>query len=302
MNLQTAFDTSTTFLRHPVTQAEALHQERVMENTRAGSIWIGLAYLMTYPALLLSTMIYIGALMSQIIPGSIVLRFEPTTVSLITLLLMYLIAMSIALYVVVSLVTFGLSASSILREKQGKTWDTLLLTGVDARQLVRGKWWATLVTLWKDYALVWLLRLGMIVWLMGVTDGEFFYRLVVPRLSPEMAYLLAAAFLVAVYTMLDAMLTAGLGQIAALADARTSIVVFLLLALRLIILIVPLISPVLIFIHYEVHEASFYIGFWVVCLLIHAALIWLLLRAGQWLAVRQQVLAPVRATRHVISA
>jgi len=283
---------SAAFLRHPVTQAEAQYQGRIMENTRAGSVWVGLAYLMTYPALLLSVMMYLGTLASQIIPGSIVVTFDQNNIAYVTLIPIYMIAMSISLYVVVMLVTFGLSINSISREKQSKTWEALLLTGVDARQLVWGKWWATVRTLWKDYALVWLLRLGMIVWLIVVTDGEFFYRMVVPQLSPEMVYLLVTAFMVAIYTVLDAMLTAALGQMIALADRRTGAVVFLGLAIRLVMLLLQLVVPVMVFTKREVHEASFYMGFWGVCLLLYAAFIWGLLRLGQWLAVRQYALPP----------
>jgi hypothetical protein len=224
------------------------------------------------------------------------LTFDSGNIALITLILIYMIAMSISLYVVVMLVTFGLSMNSISREKQGKTWEALLLTGVDARQLVWGKWWATVRTLWKDYALVWLLRLGMIVWLIVVTDGEFYYRTVVPQFSPEMVYLLVTAFMVAVYTVLDAMLTAALGQIIALGDRRTGIVVFFGFAIRLFTLLFPVIVPMIVFTRREVHEASFYIGFWALCLLAYGAFIWVLLRIGQWLAVRQQALPPEENT------
>jgi hypothetical protein len=130
--------------------------------------------------------------------------------------------------------------------------------------------------------------------LIAVTDGEFIYRLVIPQFSPEMAYLLAAAFMVALYTLLDAMLTAALGQIAALADRRTGIVVFGALVIRLATLLMPLVLPFLIYTHIEMHEASFYMGFWGFCLGVYAAFIWLLLRVGQWLAIRQRALPPVR--------
>jgi formate-dependent nitrite reductase membrane component NrfD len=90
------------------------------------------------------------------------------------------------------------------------------------------------------------------------------------------------------------MLTAALGQIAALADKRTGIVVFFALVIRLVTLIVPLVLPFLIYTHFEMHEASFYIGFWCGCLGVYAVLIWLLLRLGQWLAVRQEALPPLR--------
>ena len=292
MNIQPSLLVPIPFVRHPVAQYEAQYQNRIMENTRAGNLWVGLAYLMTYPAMLLSIAIYLGALASQIIPQSVVLSFDHSTLLLATGALIFMIAMNIALYTVVSLVTFGLAVNSISREKQGKTWDMLLLTGVDGRQLVWGKWWATVLTFWKDFALVWLMRLGMIAWLIAVTDGEFIYRPVIAGLSPEFVYLFLAAIMIAVLTLFDSMLTAALGQITALSDRRTGAIAFIAFGLRLVAQFAPLVLPVMIYIHFEMHEASFYMGFWAIWLLIYAALIGLLLMVGQWLAVRQHALSP----------
>ncbi len=292
MNIQPSLFIPIPFARHPVARYEAQYQNRVMENTRAGNLWVGLAYLMTYPAMILSILIYLGALASQIIPQSIVLNFDHDSLMLATGALILMIAMNIALYTVVSLVTFGLSVNSISREKQGKTWDMLLLTGVDGRQLVWGKWWATVRTFWKDYALVWMLRLGMIAWLIAVTDGEFIYRPVIAGLSPEFVYLFCAMLMIAVLTVFDSMLTAALGQITALADRRTGAIAFVAFGLRLVAQFAPLVLPVMIYIHFEMHEASFYMGFWAICLFIYAVLIGLLLSVAQWLAIRQHALPP----------
>src|SRR5215813_12287055 len=109
MNIQPSLLVPIPFVRHPVAQYEAQYQNRVMENTRAGNLWVGLAYLMTYPAALFSILIYLGALASQIIPQSIVLSFDHDSLLLATGVLIFMIAMNIALYAVVSLVTFGLS-------------------------------------------------------------------------------------------------------------------------------------------------------------------------------------------------
>ena len=65
-----------------------------------------------------------------------------------------LLVMNLALYVVVTLVTLALAASSISREQAAHTWDHLLLTNMTARQIVQGKWWATLRALWGDHLMV----------------------------------------------------------------------------------------------------------------------------------------------------
>ncbi|HRF99264.1 MAG TPA: hypothetical protein PLZ51_28825, partial [Aggregatilineales bacterium] len=50
----------------------------------------------------------------------------------------------------------------ITRERKGQTWDVLVLTNVDARQIVLGKWWASLVALWGDHAMIGFLRVGLV--------------------------------------------------------------------------------------------------------------------------------------------
>src|SRR5450432_1719425 len=63
-----------------------------------------------------------------------------------------------------------LASTSIAREKQGRTWESLLLTGVDARRIVFGKWWATLRTLWQVYRPLLPLRFVVALWI-GLTGG-----------------------------------------------------------------------------------------------------------------------------------
>ncbi len=38
--------------------------------------------------------------------------------------------------------SLSLSVNSLVREHTGQTWDALILTGVDARRVARGKWQA----------------------------------------------------------------------------------------------------------------------------------------------------------------
>lgn len=263
-----------------------------MENTRAGLFWVGLAYVLLYPAMFISFIIFMGELLNQIIPGGITLIAGDNGFNVAVIAVTLLVAMNIALYTVVSLVTLALAAGSISREKTNKTWETLLLTGVDASQLVRGKWWATVRTLWKDFALVWLLRLGMVAWLVHVTEGEFLFRESLFNLSTDMTYMLFGAAMVAVYTLLDAMLTAALGVVAALADIHPGAVTLGAIALRLVLTFLPLSLPFYFYTQHEIHEAIFYMGFWGVCLLITALLTVGLLRLAQTLAVRQHALPP----------
>ncbi len=58
--------------------------------------------------------------------------------------------------------TLSIAARSISREKEGQTWDMLVLTGIDARKIVRSKWRATLQHQFPAYSLLALLHFGMI--------------------------------------------------------------------------------------------------------------------------------------------
>src|SRR5690606_35757803 len=94
------------------------------------------------PAFIGSLIFFISALITPFISLQILPAELNNNLAFAAFLL--LIVMNIALYAVVQLITVALGANSILREKQGRTWETLLLTNIDARQIVLGKWWATI--------------------------------------------------------------------------------------------------------------------------------------------------------------
>src|SRR5215475_1801076 len=149
---------SRTFTQHPVSRAELKYQWHIIETGRAGKLWIWMAYILLIPAGLVSLIFFIAGLVNQIVPGGLHPLSEKTGALLGGLGAGHLVAMNLAMYLVLTMITLALSSNSISREKRGKTWDNLLLTGVDARQIVWGKWWATLVALRGDHAVAALLR------------------------------------------------------------------------------------------------------------------------------------------------
>ena len=60
--------------------------------------------------------------------------------------------------------TLALSANSIARERNANNWDMLVLTGIDARKIVLGKWWATVRHMWRPYVMLGILRAVLMVW------------------------------------------------------------------------------------------------------------------------------------------
>src|SRR5690554_2055671 len=118
----------TTFTQHPVTQAELRYQWHIIENGRAGTLWIILAYVLLIPAGITSLVFFAGGLLNPFIPGGI--HFLPAEAEALLggLGATLLVAMNLALYLVLTMITMALASNSISREKRGKTWDSLLLT------------------------------------------------------------------------------------------------------------------------------------------------------------------------------
>lgn len=248
MNKSLAGLTQPAFTQHPITQAEFKYQRHVIDSSRAGRFWILLAFLLMIPSLLISLALTAAFFIGLPIPSVIFALPDSVPPPFSTLGIGLLVVMNIALYVVVTMVTYGLALNSISREKQGKTWDTLLLTEVSARHLVLGKWWATLRALWGDHTMVVLLRLGFTVWL--ITE---LVRLAMVSSTPILwvdtvigtpVYVLALLFLVVVYTVVDMGFTVALGVLSAVVDLPSVVVTTGAIAARLIVtagsIIVPL--------------------------------------------------------------
>jgi hypothetical protein len=53
----------------------------------------------------------------------------------------------------------SMAGESVLREKRGATWDSLVLTGMDARQVIVGKWWAVVKSCWQRVAIATTIRM-----------------------------------------------------------------------------------------------------------------------------------------------
>src|SRR5687767_6730300 len=166
--------------QHPVAQAELKYQWHIIETGRSGTLWIILAYLLLIPAGVISLLFFAGGLLNQIIPGGLHPLPDEAAALLGGISATLLVAMNLAMYFVLTMITMALAANSISREKRGKTWDSLVLTGVEADQIVWGKWWATLAALWSDHAAAALLRPGIVAWGAAVIGSEALYQPILP--------------------------------------------------------------------------------------------------------------------------
>lgn len=280
-----------TITQHPITRAELRYQWHIIENGRSGALWIWMAYLLLIPAAIVSLVFFIGAILNQLIPGGIHFLPESTASLLGGLGATHLLAMNLAMYLVLTMITLGLAANSISREKRGKTWDNLLLTGVSARHIVWGKWWATLSALWGDHAVTAVLRLGVVGWLVYVLGGEALYQPILPFLPTMLSYLVVGALLLAAYAVVDAALSAALGVLIPLTPWDGAAALVAAIGLRLLVSLAPFVLPVFVFTQFENHFAAFYVAFWTGFLLFLVALTWAVLRLAQAMAVRQHALS-----------
>jgi hypothetical protein len=133
--------------------------------------------------------------------------------------------MNFALYIVVTLITLGLAARSISREYENGTWDSLLLTNMTARQIVQGKWWATLCSLWGDHLMVLILRLGFVTWLDYVGSD--------PDL-PRPSRLIIGLIVMSAFTIADSALSVVLGILPPV-SGRNPVVMAVALIVRVVI-------------------------------------------------------------------
>ena len=261
-------------IHNPVTRAELQHQRYLIANGRSGNLWISLAGLMLIPALLISLALTVGALLNPFVPLVPAIRSLLGGSQGIVFFLMYL--MNVVLYPVVTLVMLALSLHSISREKVGNTWDTLRLTNMDARQIVLGKWWASLRSMGGDQVMVALLRFGVSAEIILLLKP----LLPATALPPELIYMPLLIGITIGYTVLDAALTAALGILAGVPEQANLVVVPVVIGLRVVITVCALGLTILTFVS-MLGGGILYLALTLVGWIIFGLLIWGVLRAAQ---------------------
>lgn len=191
-------------LTNPIYNAEFHYQRYAIRNGRAGRLWILIAVLLVVPPLLASIVMLAAVLVNPLLPIA-----EPVVDAVAgSPLEAAILVLNIALYVVVTLITQALASNSIGRERRGHTWDNLRLTDISGRQIVIGKWRASLRALWGDHAMIAIMRVGFLA-------TQVYYLLdVLPSvggLPVEWVHMPLIALIAIIYTALDAALTAALG-------------------------------------------------------------------------------------------
>ncbi len=210
-----------------VFKAELRHQRFLIQQGRVGVIWIVLAALLLIPAGLAALhymrLLWMGAEdVFEVAQG--IVAAEGVWVGA-------LLVGSISLYAVVTLITYGLAANSILRERRGRTWDSLRLTHAPTWQILLGKWLASLRAVLGDHAMSILLQMGLIS-----LAGLLLPALMAEAAPPSPIKALVAWGWMLAAGLLDAGLSAALGVVSALPEGAASAVAgLLLLAVRIVV-------------------------------------------------------------------
>ncbi len=308
------------FIENPVARAELSHQGRAAFNLRwrrfPAIFGLGLA---------IGLISSLGLLIVPRLASQIGMRATDLTdllhgwLSTVTVMMGALIMIH---HLAFSMAALQLGSTTIAREKQARTWESLLLTGVDARRIVYGKWWATMTTLWQVYRPLLLLRFGVALW-MGLSGS---LQLTPFPLTPPLAEITLTGVVVAVFPLCYSGFTVTLGLLASLlsksestayrvASAMQFASFALSLSLILVALLLPLnnVDPNLVALVPAVFvtpidggmlalidaianngSTSFiYLMGLLICVLIYAGLTLVALRMARSIAVRQRALPPL---------
>ena len=275
-----------------IAQAEFRHQRYVIESSRSSRGWILLAVLLLAPGLLMSLVAF-GFALFGIDPADVIAGPSSLGNDLLSMLgtagMVSLVTMNFALYPVVLLITLGLSANSITREKTAHTWELLLLTNIDSRQLVWGKWWASLRALWGDHMMLAILRIGWVALLIAqagdaLPDGAL-------GIPARLEHLMVWTLLLVAYTTLDAAFTAALGVAVPLSNLPNTLTGAIVLGVRVFGVVFNVMWLALTIFAFVFSVSYVLTG--AVGVLIGVIMTWLALRAAQTIAVRGQVSRPV---------
>ncbi len=137
-----------------------------------------------------------------------------------------LLPLTLLVDVVLVLRTLLLAADAIARERRGRTWQLLLLSVQTPRQLVIGKWWATVLHFTPQYLLLAALRVGVIVYIgleryridyfyYGSNSHQFLMHTQPLTFLVAPSTLILGAAVITAFTLVNLLFTAALGVLIA---------------------------------------------------------------------------------------
>ena len=212
---------SSFFRNSAITRAERTYQQRSVKPPRPWRRWVN--FTAKWLAVTLSLILFGGLLLASITvrdPLPIAEKLYPLPNILTIVAVIY--------HIYLMFLTISRTANSISREKEAQTWDMLVLTGIDARQIVRGKWWATIQQQFPQYLLLSVLRIGATA-AAAISMTGIFYRYSSYYNStvmlPHPVTILLVALVAFMFTMANLAFSAACGVMASAASKRSVVAI-----------------------------------------------------------------------------
>lgn len=282
---------------NPVGLAEYKHQQYVINNSRSGWLWIALAVIMLVPGLITAILTTLYTLFGGYPTPNLTLDYITTVPQALEFIgWLSMIIMNVALYFVLVLIAFGLSLNSVTREKENHTWQLLLLTNINAYQLVRGKWWASVMALRGDYVFLTILRLGMITGLVAgvsvATNAPNAPTFLEPAKLVTSADILMLILFVVAFSGIEAIYNPALGLLIALLSLPGSVAMTVYVLLRVLLGYLS-IWWIVETVNRMFYQADWsYVGYGVAGPVMALILLWFTLRLAEFAAVRRSKVTP----------
>jgi len=219
-------------MANPVFEAEFLHQTRTQVYSRLSVLRISLIVAALFSLVLFFMVVFQDLIAVLLMMPVLRLRdfleqivMNTTVVVSILLFLTHVIVIAHALQ---------MASSSVAREKVGRTWESLLLTGIDARRIVRGKWWATVMALWSVHRPLVIWRVIVIALMCSLILQSTLHD------SPFFLLIFIAPVVLFVFTILAAGIAASCGVLASVLVAHESAAYRVAMAFHLLYVLVTL--------------------------------------------------------------
>nr|PZN52642.1 MAG: hypothetical protein DIU68_14155 [Chloroflexota bacterium] len=224
----------------PITGAELAFQTRAGRARRKWLVWLGkLVYLAALGVCLIA---YLGEFI-----GSLTWRDTTRIHETVESVMPFALIVTAVMYLLLVLEALARGANTIVREKETNNWEMLVLTGVDARRIVRGKWWAALRVSWPAWLRLLPLRAGLSVFigaeLSRVTSAYMATfapgQTVIP---PHPVSILLVPVLLLVFSFAALALASALGVLASSAAKRPVVALSAALALHIGLIVAVVLS------------------------------------------------------------
>jgi hypothetical protein len=131
-------------------------------------------------------------------------------------ILMFLLIANIIAFPLVVIRTISTANLTMVDERNGRTWELLMLTGVGAARLIAGKWLGTMRFMLRDYVWMFVLRAGLLIWGVAHLNVQYTYgssdtSITVLDVSLAHEMFIPILFLIVVFLVLELMLSSALG-------------------------------------------------------------------------------------------